>query len=65
MKRFGAKCEFIVNFLKVVTNTKLTIQELIMHGRLEELVAGPMNRGPEIWWAMVVMAMAALDEFVH
>jgi hypothetical protein len=39
-----------------------------MHGRLEELVTGTLNRGPERWWVMVlVMAMmAALDTtFVH
>jgi hypothetical protein len=43
-----------------VTNKKLTIQEHIMHGRLKELVAGPLNRGPEGWREMVVMAMAAM-----
>jgi hypothetical protein len=67
MKRFGMEREeFIINFLKV-TNKKLTIQEHIMHGRLKILVAGPSNRGPERWWAMVrvVMAMAALVAFVH
>jgi hypothetical protein len=64
MKRFGMECKFVVNFLKV-TNQKLTIQEHTMHGRLKELVAGPWKREPERWWAMKVMAMAALDSFVH
>jgi hypothetical protein len=53
------------NFLKV-TNKKYTIQEHTMHGRLKELVAGPLNRGPERYWAMlVVIALAAFDAFVH
>jgi hypothetical protein len=63
MKRFGEECKFIINFLKV-TNKKLTIQEPTMHGRLKELVEGTLNRGPERWCAMIVMAMAALDAFV-
>jgi hypothetical protein len=37
-----------------------------MHCRLEELVKEqPLNRAPERWWSMVLMAMAALDVFVH
>jgi carbon starvation protein CstA len=28
-------------------------------------VAGPLNRGAERWWAMVVMVLAALDAFFH
>jgi hypothetical protein len=48
-----------------VTNKKLTIQEHIMHGKLKELVAGPSNRGQERWWAMAVIALAALAAFIH
>jgi hypothetical protein len=58
------ECKFIVNFLKV-TSKKLTIKEHTMHGRLKELVAGPSNKGPEKWWAMVVIALATLAAFVH
>jgi hypothetical protein len=37
MKRFGMKCG--------------SIQKHIIHGRLKELMAGPLSRGVERWWA--------------
>jgi hypothetical protein len=65
MKRFGVEYEFIVNIV-MATIRKLTIQEYTIHGRLKKLVAGPFNnKGAERWWAMVVMALAALNAFVH
>jgi hypothetical protein len=36
-----------------------------MHVRVAELVAGPLNKEPERWWAMIVIALAALDAFIH
>jgi hypothetical protein len=53
----------LMNFLKV-TIKKLTIQEHTMHGGLKELVAVPSNRGPERWWVMGVIALAAFDALI-
>jgi hypothetical protein len=65
MKKFGAERKFIVYFLKVRNKKFSIVEEHTMHGRLKELVVGPLNRGPERWWTMVIIAMAAWDEFVH
>jgi hypothetical protein len=53
-----------VNFLKVA-NKKLSIQEYTMHGRHKRMVARQLDRGPEGWCAMEIIALAALDAFVH
>ncbi len=37
-----------------------------MHGRQQQkIVAGQLDRGPERWWAMEIIALVALDAFVH